>query len=215
MKFPVGNYTFYNDAANCPHKAFRKHIRRDLPREEPSPELLWGCKVHDAFEARFKHNTPLPTEMMSAEPLCALLDPMGPRVEYRLAMEMDGKLCAWDSPRAWFRGKADVVVMNPEGAWLVDWKTGKVREDPFELECQALLQWANHGHTQILGEYYWMKEGKAGLRYTLDPTKAFERVAKLYGEMVGYWQTGDWPKRKNPLCGWCPVTGCENWRPKP
>lgn len=215
MNFPVGTYTFYNDAQNCPYKAFRRHVKRDLPYAK-TEAMERGIAVHEAMEDRIGKGKPLPDDMRAAEHIALTLtrlpDTIPVRVEYRLAIKADASPCAWDARDAWFRGKLDVAVIG-KGAWLIDWKTGKVREDPFELECQGLLLHANHPDCDpIVGEYYWMIEGRPGLRYTLDPMEAYRKVGKLYAEMRGYLEKGEWPKRKNPLCGFCDVLDCENNR---
>jgi len=222
MKFPVLTYTLLNDFINCPHKAFRRYIAKDVPFER-TPEMGHGTRVHKALEDRIGKGIALDADLRSADPLCHQLDEIKSpvRVEYFTGMKIDGTGCAWDAKDVWFRGKADVAVLGDNGAWLIDWKTGKVREEPFELECQAMLVHANHPQiTHIVGEYYWLREGKPGMRYTLTPMATYQKVAKLHGEMWDYWtrhpeHKGKWPKRKNPLCAWCDVKDCENWRPRP
>ena len=217
MKFPVLTYTILNDVINCPHKAFRRHIIKDVPFER-TPEMEHGTRVHKALEDRIGKGIALDADLRSADPLCQQLDGIKApvRVEYFTGMKIDGTGCAWDAKDVWFRGKADVAVLADAGAWLIDWKTGKVREEPFELECQAMLVHANHPQiTHIVGEYYWMRFGKPGMRYTLDPMATYQKVAQLFKEMATYWDVDTWPKRKNPLCSWCDVKDCENWRPRP
>ena len=53
-KIPVASHSFLNDWDNCQHKAFRKHIKKDLPREPQSDAMKWGNTVHTAFEKRLK-----------------------------------------------------------------------------------------------------------------------------------------------------------------
>lgn len=227
MKFPVLTYTILNNFLTCPHRAFRQYIAKDIPFEK-TPEMEHGTRVHKALEDRIGKGIALDADLRSADPLCQRLDDLAPeaktRVEYFTGMKIDGTGCTWDAKDVWFRGKADVAVMVGSAAWLIDWKTGKVREEPFELECQAMLVHANHPQiTHIVGEYYWMREGKPGMRYTLDPMVTYQKVTKLYGAMVDYYThevANDppgihWPKRKNPLCSWCDVKGCENWKPRP
>jgi PD-(D/E)XK nuclease superfamily len=215
MNFPIGTYTFYNDAMNCPYKAYRRYVKRDLPYAQ-TEAMERGIAVHEAMEDRIGKDKPLPEEMRTFEHIAKKLSAMPSdvkiRVEYRLAIKADASPCAWDAGLAWFRGKLDVAVIG-SGAWIIDWKTGKVREDPFELECQSLLLHANHPQCNpIVGEYYWMREGAPGMRYTLDPMVAYTRISRLYGEMHGYFEKDAWPKRKNPLCGWCDVLDCEHNR---
>src|SRR5208337_5068466 len=45
----IASYSFLRDLENCPHKAYRKYLVRDLPKED-SPELREGIITHKLFE---------------------------------------------------------------------------------------------------------------------------------------------------------------------
>ena len=217
MKLPIGTYSLYNQLENCPHKAYHIYVLKDVPYVE-SPEMKWGNDVHSALEHRIADGTPLPETMTAAEPTAATLHRLKDRfdvhVEQKIGMSASGEPCDFWSADCWFRGKLDVSVINDDfkAAWLLDWKTGKVREEPFELECQALLTKVNHPDLDLIcGNYFWLQTGKEGHRYTLgDHDKVFGKLHDLRDELETYAEKGDWPKRKNPLCGWCPVMSCEN-----
>jgi hypothetical protein len=223
----IPSYTFYNDFNNCPYKAWRKYIKKDLPYEEKSEAQYKGTRMHVAMENAINKEMPLPEEWKSAQYLVDIFgmlpDTVDVRAEYKLAMTMDGP-CAYDAQAAWFRGKIDLVVMKlgdpgggsgwlerSGGAWIIDWKTGKVREDKLELECQALLLKTNHPDLDpIVGEYYWFANGKPGKRYDpLTPDATFVTLRNWWVQWKQYEEKKDFPKRPNPLCGWCPVKDCE------
>ena len=73
MKPPVASHTFLNDWDNCPHKAFRKYIKKDLPKFEQTEAMKWGNEVHSAFEVRIKHGTTWPKGMEKYEAIAAAL----------------------------------------------------------------------------------------------------------------------------------------------
>lgn len=218
MTLPIGFYTLYNNFENCAHKAWHLYVLKDIPRVE-SPEMKWGNDVHSAMEHRVGKGIALPDNMRAAEPIAATLDQLPPtfplRVEYKLGMKQDGTACDFFGNDVWFRGKIDVAIRVPEqkSAWILDWKTGKTREEPFELETNALLLKVAHPDLEtIVGEYFWMQTGQNGHRYTLNRwSETFAKLQGLYAEMQGYASAAaPWPKRKNPLCGWCPVLSCEH-----
>jgi hypothetical protein len=222
VKLPIGSYTFYSTLNNCPHQAYHRYVGKTTPFIS-TPEMDWGNQVHTAMEARIKSGATLPDKMAAAEGMCATFHDMskvvGVRVELQLAMTADGKPCDYkDWDHVWFRGKLDCVTRADATAWMVDWKTGNVREDPFELECGALLLKVNWPELEdIKGEYFWLKTGQPGLRYTLNQhAKTYERLDALNREAKGYLASTTeanglaWPKRKTPLCGWCDVLSCEH-----
>lgn len=221
MNLPVGTYSFYNAFLQCPHKAYHMYVAKTLPYVA-TPEMAWGNKVHSAVEQRIKYAVPLPDDVQAAEAAAAVFHEYSKtitvRVEYQLAMTVNGTPCDYKDEKVWFRGKLDCVVMPPDltFAWLVDWKTGNVREDPFELETNALLLKVNHTDLrEIKGEYFWMKTGQNGLRYTFSQHgETYGKLLKLREEAASYLRAGEWPKRKSPLCNWCAVKSCEHYTGK-
>ena len=213
MKLPIGTYSFYSTLQNCPHQAFHRYVGKTIPYVQ-SPEAKWGDQVHAAMEHRIKSGATLPDSMQAAEPLCATFHQMSKavavRVELQLAMTWDGQPCDYYADDVGFRGKLDCVTRTDTAAWMVDWKTGNVREDPFELECGSLLLKVNRPQLEdIKGEYFWLKTGSAGLRYTLnDHARYYEKLVNLRREAETYLSSGEWPKKKSPLCGWCGVIKC-------
>lgn len=216
MTLPVGTFTFYTNYENCPHKAWHIYVLKDIPYVE-TPEMKWGNAVHTAMEYRLSGRAELPQAMLAAEPICQTIDALPQqypqRVEYRLGMTAKGEPCDYFGDAVWFRGKADWSVRAMGASWILDWKTGNPREEPFELETNALLLKVNHPELDhIVGQYFWMKTGQIGLRYTLTRFGVtFARLQSIRAEMeVLDALNQPWPKKKNPLCGWCGVKSCEH-----
>lgn len=219
MNLPVGTYTFYNAYENCAHKAYHQYVAKTYPYVE-TPEMKWGNDVHTALEYRLTGRAQLPQNMLAAEPVCQTIDQLPQeypqKTEYRLGMTAKGEMCDYFANEVWFRGKSDWSVRAMGSAWILDWKTGNPREEPFELETNALLLKINHMELDtIVGQYFWMKTGQIGLRYTLTRFGVtFARLQRIRGEMEALQASGQpWPKKKNPLCGWCPVVSCEHNKP--
>jgi hypothetical protein len=216
VKLPIGSHTFYNQLENCPHQAFHRYVGKTLPFVQ-TEEMKWGDEVHQAMERRIKHGATLPDSMQAAEGVAKQFHDMSKavavRVELELAMTADGQLCDYrDYDHVFFRGTLDCVTRTATHAWMVDWKTGGVREDPTELERHALLLKVNRPELELIqGEYFWMKTGQPGLRYTFAThDKTYARLVNLRHEAETYLASGEWPKRKSPLCGWCDVLACEH-----
>ena len=134
----------------------------------------------------------------------------GARAEVKYGMTEDRRPASfWESP--WGRGALDVEVLDPPKAFLVDWKTGKVREDPRELFIQAMLLKANHPEIkEISGCYVWLAENRVGKLYDLSNTdRCYHGTVAAMAVAEEYEAQGYWPKVENPLCQWCPVKDCE------
>jgi hypothetical protein len=212
MKLPPLSYSFLNDFANCHRKAHHKYVLRDLPKRPETPELAEGIRVHEAFERRLNDGVSVKGFTPAMEALAAPLDAAGAQAEFKLACSVDLKPAAyWGPPDPWLRGKADTLVRKGEAALLVDWKTGKVREDPRELFIQAILVKANFPEVKRLtGAYGWTKENRLGEIYDLSNTdRAVAGTFATYNEAQQCAATETWKPMPNSLCGWCDVVSCE------
>ena len=215
----VPSYSFLNEEANCPRKAYHRYVARDLPREEKSEAQKDGIAVHQAFERRINEGTPLPSFFQKWDAIGGMFDRYKKqfnghgfiRAEMKLATTADHKPADFWNKQGWLRGVLDVAVMFPDykTAQLFDWKTGKVREDPWELEIQGLLLKVFHPRLEtITGRYVWLKDEKLGAEHDLSDTD--RTAASVRAQLSEIQRRGDWPARPNPLCAFCPVKSCEH-----
>jgi PD-(D/E)XK nuclease superfamily len=212
MNLPPWSYGFLSDIANCPHKAFRKHVAKDLPKEAKSPEQLHGIAVHKQAENFISSGgqTPIDEHM---KPFAQWFVSHDAQAELKLGMTEGRMGCNyWESP--WGRSAIDVLVYQPPNAYIWDWKTGKEREDPRELAVQALLLQANYPQVKtIIGQYIWLKDRKLGQRHNLSATdRTYHGTKATMDQAAAHLASGQWPKIPNPLCGFCPVKSCEHNR---
>jgi hypothetical protein len=213
----VLSYTLLNTWTICPHQCYRRYIAKDIPYEE-TPEMKWGNDVHSAMECRIAHKKPLPDSMKQWEPLVAPLDRKSLKPEQRLGITSDGHGCDFFARNVWLRGKIDVPIVNGEVAMILDWKTGKVREDSFELEIGALLLKARRPRLNtIIGRYVWLRDGKLGEEHDCSDTeRTWNSVQRIAREIeTTWWEAKDndaYEKTPGPLCAWCAVTDCEHNR---
>jgi PD-(D/E)XK nuclease superfamily len=213
MKLPVASHTFLNDWDNCPHKAFRKYIKKDLPRQPQTEAMAWGNTVHSAFEVRIKHGTAFPKEMEKYEAIAAPLVAVGAAAEKMLGITVDGRLCDFFAPDVWLRGKIDATVVRGMGpiAAIFDWKTGKRREEKAELLTHAVLLKAWQPTVQkITAHYVWLQDNEVGKAHDVSDTETkLAEIRSVMNTVQNCMEIEDFPKRPNPLCGWCDVLDCE------
>jgi hypothetical protein len=212
-----------NDYAVCPRRFHHRYILKDLPREGKSQAQLDGDAVHEALKKRLRLGAVLPEPFEHHEPLAAQVAAAERTmlVELKLGCRWEGGRvvpCDFFADHVWGRGIADVVLMDGDAALLLDWKNGKVREDPRELELQALLLRIKHANlTRISGAFVWLQQGAVGVMHDLSDFKATWRsLNRQLAEMEQRLAEGDWPPDEGPLCGYCPVprTMCE-WKREP
>ena len=211
MKPVIASHTFLDTFERCPKQAWHTYIAKDLPFVE-TEQMKWGTRVHTALERRVRAKTPLPEGMEPYEKFAAALDRYKCHVETKLGMTVNGRGCGFFENNVWCRGKVDVAVVNPPTCLILDWKTGKPREDAAELERFAYMIRANNDEPKIfLGHYVWLKDGRIGELHTLDPDRRLASDKRLMEQVEALQMRGDpWPAHENGLCKqWCDVVSCQ------
>jgi hypothetical protein len=202
----------------CPHQADKRFVSKTIPFVQ-TPEMKWGADVHDALELRLTGGKPLPERMQHWEPLAAAYDGLNAMAEPKLAVDANWQPCEYfdKTGKIRGRGRADVLILRGDIAYLADWKTGGSKyESPFELAVQAALVKAKYPHTKtIKGQYIWLKEMRAGTIHDVSDTAATMReVDRLVRLIESDRAIGHFEKKQSGLCGWCDVKDCENWKPR-
>jgi hypothetical protein len=212
-EIPPWTYTFLSDYENCPKKAFHKHVAKDIPKEPETDAQKRGIEVHKAMERRLTVGAPLPKDMVQWEPYAVTLSKLPIEAELKMGITPEGKIVSFfgNGVKPWGRVVIDVLTHHQDIAYLLDWKTGKLREDPFELRIQALFVQARHPNiTKIRGQYMWLQDNKLGDMHELSDTRStWATICGHMGTVVNNARMGHWPARENPLCKWCPVKACQ------
>jgi hypothetical protein len=212
VKTPAWSHSFLSSFAVCEHQAYRRYVTRDVPYEE-TPALLAGRAAHEALEHRLRDGASLPHDHAAREALCVPIDRFAgeKHFEWKLGLREDGSPCNFHADDVWGRGTLDVALLNGETAMLLDWKTGKVREDPTELAAHAVLLRAHRpALRRVIGRYVWLRTGMLGVPHDVSDTplklaSVRQTMEKVKNNMRG----GTWQKHENVLCGWCSVRDCE------
>jgi hypothetical protein len=177
--------------------------------------MAWGTHVHEVLDQHLK-GEPLADGFHHYAHLYDF--PPGYKVqsELKLGITAAGEPCDFFHEKVYARGVID-VVLKPERrhdmAILIDHKTGKVREDPSELELHALLlRQAWPQLRTIKGWYNWLANNRMGSVHDLSDVDAtWARLVRTQTSIEDAYRLGAaaFPPKQGPLCGWCPVTHCE------
>lgn len=184
-KHPI-YFTAFSEFEQCPKKFYHRNIARDYPFHE-NESLVWGRAVHKAIEMRLKPGRkPLPENMAQFEGFCQVI------LEYPIVipertfgMTWEGE--ARDSKAAGCAvgAKGDITIMTADGktATCIDIKTGKPKEDPFQLYLQGLTLMAHYPTLQtVKGAYYWTQDARLGAVYDL--TDCWDRAMPRLMDMA-------------------------------
>lgn len=195
----------------CPHQGYRRYIKKDIPYVE-TPEMKNGNDGHTAMELRVGGGKPLPPHLEHCESFARCLDGKNAVVEQKLGVTKTGHSCEFFGDGVWGRGKLDTILIDGDNAYLCDWKFGKVREDRFELDVQAVFLHAKYPHLKrIQGQYVWCAHNQLGPVYDLSDTrKTWAEICRIMRVIEDCQAKDQFEKRTSGLCGWCNVMDCEN-----
>lgn len=221
MKPMPWSHSALSDFVNCPKAFHAKRVEKSV-KEEQSDQIIWGNKVHKAFEDRVHHGrqTPLPDYLAEHEPFMQELESLAGTtyVERKIALDTRRQPCGFFDKNVWMRGVVDVTNVHQDGALLVDYKTGKPHSKFGQLKLFALHTFAEFPQVDFVTvKFYWTKTlSESEDTYTRDQIPAlWNEFASDLKQYVEAFKTNTWQPRPSGLCnGWCPVTNCEHWRPK-
>ena len=220
MGFGV-NYTWSYSSLSlfmqCPRKYHRLRVVKDIV-EPPQEHLLYGSAVHKAAEEYIRDSTPIPAKygfiQEFLDPLKAL--PGDKLCEHEMGLTKDFEPCGFRDKNVWFRGIADLLIINGNKARIIDYKTSKSSRyaDKKQLELLSLLTFKHFPHVESI---------KASLLFLvckdLVPAEfkedqqhdCWQKWVVETNQLESAMITDVWNPKPNFTCrGWCPVTDCEH-----
>lgn len=208
------SYSGLKDYVNCPRQYHEVKVLKRFEKR-PTQQMLYGTEVHNALENYVKDGTPLPKNYQRFQKqLDPLRDMDGEKFpEHRMAVTFERTPCRFGASDYWVRGIADLLVVDGEQGYVVDYKTGSSKyPDPKQLQLMALLAFAHFPQIDHV---------KAGLLFVVHEhffTSEYSRSdsEKLWADFAGDLErlrlshvNEAWQPNPTPLCGWCPVKTCE------
>lgn len=209
----------------CPKQFWHMNVMKDV-KEVPTEQQDWGTFVHKAFEDRVAKQKPLPEDLQKHEDLVAALTSGTPRqilVEQQWALTRDLRPTGWFDRNVWCRFKGDLVRVDPtpvngaapplpeDVALLVDYKTGKIKEDESQLKLGAAFTFEHFPTVGLVKSLFlWVKTEALSRLDVLrrDKPQIWAEFMPRVARMEKAYNEADMPAQPSPLCNWCPVTAC-------
>lgn len=136
------SYSRLSTFENCPQQFDYLYVTKNVQVVE-SEAMAYGTRVHEALEmyAKSRDEKYLTRETRKWKSLIdRLLEKKGTHLyEYQMAVTPELEPCDWMAKDVWLRGIADVLVVDGDTAYCLDWKTGKVRDNPTQLQLFACM----------------------------------------------------------------------------
>ena len=215
------SYSSLTEFESCPYRYAAKRFYCTTVEAE-TEQTLWGTRVHKAFEQRirdgvvFSEDFP-PNYESWAKALSQL--PGEKHFERRFAVRKNFAPCDFFDKDAWGRGVVDLLVLAEDTAVIIDYKTGKKKDDDTQLKIFAWFVANEFDFDRQIKvakcRYIWLKDNSTtGIELkNLDAKMVMNQMLPRIETMERAWDAGEFPCFPSGLCnGWCPVDECIHYR---
>ena len=213
------SYSSIKTFDQCPKKYYHLKILKDI-KDTGSEATIYGQEVHKAAEDYIKDGVPIPEKFAYIR---GVVEALGRKegekhTELRLGVKrIDGgyEPCKFLGKGVWWRGIADLVIIDGDTAYSVDYKTSKNAKyaDVKQLDLVAGGIFTHFPQVDkirsaliflvsndvIKKDHY--REHMHNYLSTFDPLLDRLEIAE---------ESGVWNAKSGPLCRFCPVLSCEH-----
>ena len=213
MKPVAWSYSALDAFETCPRRYYLTRVSKQV-KEPQTDATQWGLRVHKALEVRVDKGIPLPETLKQYEPVAASIVAHREkgaviRCEQKLSLSKSFKPTTWFEQTTWVRAVVDVSIERGNKAVVLDYKTGKQKEDSAQLRLSAAVVFAHKPAIEkITCGFLWLKDGA-------NTTETFtrEQVPDIWNEFLprvqrleSAMEKQQFPPRPSGLCrAWCPV----------
>ena len=212
----IYSYSSLNLYNTCPQQFYRKYRAKDM-LPYVGKEAAAGTDVHEAIEHALKTRSPLPTHLeVFEESISSVRSKINcARIEQVIYLDEAFRFSV-TRPERGFVAKLDVLLISEDGtrAVVMDWKTGKPREDTLQHDCYALAVMRAFPQVKVLtGFNVYLSTGKVGpqLEYSREAANGIQqRIATMIARIEAdeFWQPN--PGKPFP-CNWCAAHKCKHY----
>ena len=128
--------------------------------------------------------------------------------EHQMSINRSLQPTGWFDKDVWIRSIADFLVINGETAVCGDWKTGKIKDNPTQLQLfAAMVFWHFPEVQKVKTSFIWLKYNETTnahyeRRYLDALWRALEPRFSRVQEVI---ELGVYKTKPGPLCPWCPA----------
>jgi hypothetical protein len=205
------SYSSLTAFETCPRRFKLTRITKEVV-EAQTEATLHGNEVHKALENHLNGDKHLPDKYADYLPLVERVKatPGKRLVEYKFALTQSFKPTTFFAKDAWVRGVIDVGVVQPTHAIVLDWKTGKPKDDHDQLKLFAATAFATHPFVETVKTgYVWLAHNKIDSKeFTKDDVAGiWQEFLPRVTRLTKAAEKDNFPPKPSGLCTkWCPVT---------
>ena len=213
------SYSSLKTFEQCPKKYFHLKVVKDV-KDQGSEATIYGQEVHKAAEDFIKLGTPVPERFAYLRDTLEALNKIegDKHCEMKLGLKLtddDYAPCGFFDKEVWWRGIADLVIIQGDTAYSVDYKTSKSAKyaDTKQLDIVAAALFVHFPQLRKIKSALCFVVSNEFIKkdhHIEDRNKYFETFNPLLDRLTGAEDSGVWNPISGPLCRFCPVTMCEH-----
>lgn len=149
MKKFAWSYSALTSFETCPRRHKLTRVDKSVV-EPPSEQIKHGNEVHKALELYLKKEAALPEKYKDYRPYAdAVAQQKGKLlVEHKIALNKSFKPTGYFDSDVWVRSVFDVAIIRPDSGKMLDWKTGKPKADPSQMQLFAAVGFSAFPYVQ-------------------------------------------------------------------
>jgi len=214
------SYSSLKTFQQCPKKYYHTRVAKDF-KDEDSTATIYGKDVQRVAEEFIRDGTPIPEKYAFIKPVLESLNkiPGTKHCEIQFGLTEDLKPCGFFDENVWWRGVADLVVINGEEAYLVDYKTSKNAKyaDTKQLDLLAAATFAHYPEVKRIKSalIFVVCNDFVKKNHVIEDASKYVAPFKFDLERLdNAMVTGTWNANSSALCPYCPVKTCQHWKEK-
>ncbi|MBT9157719.1 MAG: hypothetical protein DDT36_00702 [Firmicutes bacterium] len=211
------SYSAITTFEKCPKRYYHTRVACDV-QDEGSAATRYGTRAHEAAEVYIRDGTSLQGMFKFMEPTLEALNRMDgdKHTEFRMGVlkTNSGYLpTSFDDPDAWYRGVADLLVVNGRKGFLTDYKTSKSARyaDERQLDLMAGAAFVHFPQLEKIKSsllFVVSNEMIVKTHYAQSRDQYMSVFDDQLKRLAVARETNVWNPVSSPLCGWCPVVEC-------
>jgi len=213
------SYSALKQYENCPRQYNEIRVLKNYVVKE-NEAMRYGTEVHKVLEQYVAEGKPLAKNYQRFKKMVdPLVDIPGIKYpEHEMALTYDKLPCDFGSEHRWVRGIADLLIVDGDYAFIVDYKTGSNKyPDPKQLRLMALMVFTHFPEVNKIkgGLLFVLKNSFLTEEYhRKDMDKSWGMFERSLKRLENSYDEDQWQPNPTPLCGWCSVDSCEFWKPR-
>ncbi len=215
------SYSRVNSFKQCPKKYYHVYVAKDV-KDTGNAATLYGNQVHKAAELYIANGEELPKQFSFMQ---GALDAFNriegeKHCEIRFGVSKDGAEygpTTFFGKDVWYRGIADLLIINGNKAFIVDYKSSKSSRyaDTKQLDLLAGATFVHYPQVEVVKSAlsFVVCNEFVSKEHTADMYKSYLSVFDEELERIESAKDNDvWNPVPSGLCGFCPVTKCPHHR---